>query len=96
MVNCRVGQRLIQKLGHVCDIATSGQQALELFYSHKYDLIFMDVIMPEMDGYTTTKQIREAERKHCLPRTPIIALTAVDSSDKCFDEDMVNINSIRI
>jgi len=88
MVNCRVGQKLIQKLGHNCDIATSGQQALELFHAHKYDMIFMDIIMPEMDGYKTTKLIRETERTHCLARTPIVALTAVDSSDQGFDEGM--------
>jgi CheY-like chemotaxis protein len=89
IVNCRVGQKLIQKLGHTCDIATSGHKALELFHSQKYDMIFMDIIMPEMDGYTTTKLIREIEKKHCLPRTPIVALTAVDSSDKGIDEEMV-------
>lgn len=89
IVNCRVGQKLIQKLGHTCDIATSGQKALELFHAQKYDMIFMDIIMPEMDGYATTKLIREVEKKHCLPRTPIVALTAVDSSDKGIDEGMV-------
>jgi CheY-like chemotaxis protein len=59
-----------------------------MFQNNKYDLIFMDIQMPVMDGYAATRSIRNMERENQLPATPVIALTAHASReeiDKCTD-----------
>jgi CheY-like chemotaxis protein len=58
------------------DIAKNGAIAVEKFKSGKYDLVFMDVQMPVMDGYTATREIRKWEQEQGRKQTPIIALTA--------------------
>jgi PAS domain S-box-containing protein len=79
-VNQRLAARLLEREGHSVTIAGSGQEALELFErslrdSQKYDLILMDVQMPDLDGLQATARIREKERG--LPdRIPIVAMTA--------------------
>lgn len=56
--------------------AENGLEALDKIKSGKFDIIFMDVQMPELDGYAATAQIREWEKSHNQAPTPIIALTA--------------------
>jgi CheY-like chemotaxis protein len=56
--------------------AGNGQEAFELFKTHSYDLIFMDIQMPVMDGYTATRMIRRYEEHSGRRRATIIALTA--------------------
>ncbi len=58
------------------DIAENGEIAVEMFKSHDYDLVLMDMQMPVMDGYTATKIIRSWEEEQGRKHTPIIALTA--------------------
>lgn len=67
------GRELIASLGVNIDVADSGEQALAKLRSQTFDLVFMDVSMPTMDGYETTRRIR-----HDLQQThlPVIALTA--------------------
>lgn len=64
----------LNALGFEADIASSGQEALELFHKNHYALVFMDIGLPDTDGFTVTKCIRSKEDK--LNPVPVIALTA--------------------
>jgi PAS domain S-box-containing protein len=74
VVNQKVACRVLEKLGYRVDVAGDGQAAFEAWQSGRYDLILMDCQMPVMDGYETTRKIRELEAGR--KRIPIIALTA--------------------
>ncbi len=77
-VNQRVATALLERLGFETDAASNGKEALELVQTnhHGYDVILMDCQMPIMDGYETTRCIREWEQSNGQCDTPIIALTA--------------------
>ncbi len=74
--NQRVVKRHLEKAGFCVDLASNGLEAIELFKKNRYNLILMDIQMPEMDGYTATEKIRHIERINNLSPTPIIAMTA--------------------
>ncbi len=74
-VNALMVSRLLEKDGHVVEIAENGKVALSLVERHSYDLILMDIHMPEMDGLQATRAVRQFERERGT-RTPIVALTA--------------------
>jgi CheY-like chemotaxis protein len=74
-VNQKVVLRMLEKMGHIPTIAANGKEALATLAANSFDLLFMDVQMPEMDGLTATKIIREGEKQTGL-RLPIIAMTA--------------------
>ncbi|HWR45558.1 hybrid sensor histidine kinase/response regulator [Sporomusa sp.] len=66
----------LKKTSHQLDMAVNGEIAVAKFKLSRYDLVFMDMQMPVMDGYQATKAIRNWEREQGLERTPIVALTA--------------------
>ncbi len=74
-VNQSVAVRTLQRLGHSVVVANNGRDALSLLQTAKYDLVLMDIQMPEMDGFTATQEIRKLE-KRTGNHLPIIALTA--------------------
>lgn len=82
---------ILDELNISYDIAKTGIQALDLWKKQYYNLILMDVQMPEMDGLTATSLIRKLEKDQSLSRTPIIGMTAhalVADKDKCIDAGM--------
>ncbi|HEY5550507.1 MAG TPA: response regulator, partial [Opitutaceae bacterium] len=73
-VNKKVALRLLERLGYHADSVVNGEEALRVTSEKKYELVFMDVQMPEMDGIEATRRIRAEVRKPFQP--VIIALTA--------------------
>lgn len=83
--NQKLVSSILMKIGVDAEVVENGRVAVERFEnaSLAFDLILMDLQMPEMDGYEATKLIREIEQTQKRPRTKIIALTAhAMSSDK--------------
>ncbi len=74
LVNQKLARRLLEKQGHAVTLAENGMLAVSAFERESFDLILMDIQMPEMDGYSAAKRIREKEGPQS--RTPIVALTA--------------------
>jgi CheY-like chemotaxis protein len=63
------------------ELAVDGRDALEKLGKNKYDLVFMDMLMPEMDGYVATEKFRELEAREGRKRTKVVALTAMATRD---------------
>ncbi|XP_047340888.1 histidine kinase 4 [Impatiens glandulifera] len=96
-VNRRVAAGALKKFGADVECAESGKSALELLHSNSFDACFMDIQMPEMDGFEATRQIRLMERKeneHQMVNRrhmPILAMTAdviQATYDKCLECEM--------
>ncbi len=89
-VNQAVAMGLLSKLGHTLVVAGNGKEALSLLERQHFDLVFMDIQMPEMDGIAATEKIREGERATHL-HIPIIAMTAhamKGDRERCIDAGM--------
>ncbi|MGD0002514.1 MAG: response regulator, partial [Bryobacteraceae bacterium] len=67
--------KLLEKLGHFVSVASDGRAAFDEVKKQHFDLVLMDLQMPEMDGYAATRAIREWE-KTAGSHIPIIAMTA--------------------
>ncbi len=83
---------IVNRGGYYFDIANNGDQVIELLHANKYDLILMDLKMPKMDGYDTTRFIRQSTVKE-FKDIPIIAVTAKVSPlerDKCISLGMTD------
>ena len=74
-INQKVVVTMLEKLGHQVTIADNGKEAVSFSAHRSFDLLFMDVQMPEMDGLTATQLIRDRE-KGTGRHIPIIAMTA--------------------
>ncbi len=74
-VNQEVAVRMLERMGHAVTVVATGKDALEQIQRHRFDVVLMDVHMPEMDGFEATTAIRAWE-KHQGGHTAIIATTA--------------------
>ncbi|MFW5823621.1 MAG: response regulator [Marinobacter sp.] len=75
-VNRALTQRLLEKLGCRVTTVNDGRQALETWRNQPFDLVFMDCVMPELDGYEATRRLRSEEAQNHACHTPVVALTA--------------------
>jgi len=89
VINQKVARKMLERLGCRVDIAANGKEAVEMVEILPYDAVFMDCMMPELDGYEATKVIRGLKEPIC--RIPIIAMTAnamQGEREKCIDAGM--------
>jgi two-component system, sensor histidine kinase and response regulator len=89
-VNQRVAAAILQKLGHRVTLAVNGSEAITKWREGEFDLVLMDVQMPEVDGFDATRAIRRDERSRGT-RTPIIAMTAhamTGDRERCLEAGM--------
>ncbi|HXM99994.1 MAG TPA: ATP-binding protein [Candidatus Dormibacteraeota bacterium] len=82
LVNQLLTTRLLEKRGHRAVVVTNGREVLEALKKENYDLVLMDVHMPEMDGIEATAAIREREKETGFHQ-PVIALTASVDRARC-------------
>jgi PAS domain S-box-containing protein len=92
LINQRVGMLTLQKLGFKPDLAVNGLEVIELHKKNNYDLILMDIQMPEMDGLEATIAIRKSENSSKpIKRATIVAITAnamKEDRDICLNSGM--------
>lgn len=75
-INQKLAVGLLDRWGHRIDVAENGKQAVAKIMAHSYDLVLMDVQMPELDGFDATIAIRDWEHQTGMPHVPVIAMTA--------------------
>jgi signal transduction histidine kinase/AmiR/NasT family two-component response regulator len=74
--NQKVVELILESVGVIPTIVENGQLALDLLKADRFDVVLMDMQMPELDGLSATAMLRDYEREAGLPRTPVIMLTA--------------------
>ena len=87
-VNQVVVRRILERHNHAVTIVENGREALDALAASAFDLVLMDVQMPEMDGLQATRLLRIREKEEGAPRLPVIALTAhamVGDRERCLE-----------
>ncbi len=87
-INQEVALGILQNFGFTAELAKNGKEAIEILEREIFDIVFMDVQMPIMDGYEATRIIRDESSKVLDHGVPIIAMTAnamEGDREKCFD-----------
>ncbi len=79
--------RILEKLGHAADVAASGFEAIEMIAHRPYDLVFMDVQMPALDGRQTARHIR-AQHPHAIRIVGVSADASTETRQACIQAGM--------
>ncbi len=87
-INQKVAQKLLERLGCITNIASNGYEAIEMATTHPYNIIFMDIQMPEMDGVTATNIIKEKLGAKCPPIVAMTAYSMKDDAEKFMSQGM--------
>lgn len=90
-VNQEIAQEYLTRLGCTVSVVNNGREAVDRFAENRFDIVLMDVQMPEMDGIEATRRIRQIESGRGVRETPIIAATAhafQEDRDKCIAAGM--------
>ncbi len=90
-VNQKVALKIIEKDGHHVDVANNGREAIKALEADHYDLVLMDILMPEMDGFEATAEIRNpmsAVRNHDIPIIAMTAYAMKGDRKKCLEAGM--------
>ena len=77
-MNRDILSRRLSRQGHIVKVAVNGRQALEMLRDHRFDLVLLDIMMPEANGYEVLEQMKQDPD---LPYIPVIMITAVDQID---------------
>ncbi|NCO52222.1 MAG: response regulator [Deltaproteobacteria bacterium] len=91
LINQKVALRMLSKWGYNADVASDGRKAVEALQQKNYDLVLMDCMMPEMDGFAATRLIRDPSSAVSNHRVPIVAMTAnamKGDREKCLQSGM--------
>lgn len=92
LINQKVALLMLKKFDQIIELAENGQVAVEKFKSNQFDLVLMDLHMPELDGFEATRQIREIEKSENRPvKVKIYAMTASavqDERENCMNAGM--------
>lgn len=89
-INLLISKKNIERIeGYTCETLSNGREAISMIKEKAFDLVLMDINMPDMDGYEATKHIRMFN-----PHIPILALTALNSAEIALKAKYVGINQI--
>jgi signal transduction histidine kinase len=77
--------RSVEQQGHVVSLAEDGQQALDMIGSEEFDVVLLDIIMPEMDGYQVLERVKSDPKTRDIPVIVISALDEIDSAVRCIE-----------
>jgi len=84
-VNRDMLQRRLEREGYIVDTAENGKHALEKVETSPYDLVLLDILMPEMDGYDVLKAMKESEKYRDIPVIMLTAVHEAESVRSCID-----------
>ncbi len=90
-INLHVAEKLLSTIGVEFSVAKNGKEAINQLNQGEFDAVFMDCMMPVMDGYTATQEWRQNELQRGVERLPIIAMTAnamAGDRERCLDSGM--------
>ncbi|WP_210489299.1 PAS domain S-box protein [Rufibacter aurantiacus] len=87
-INQKVALKLLERMGCHADVASNGYEAIEKATQKRYDLIFMDIQMPEMDGVTATRELKKLKGTDCPPIIAMTAYSMKDDAEKFINEGL--------
>ncbi len=91
ITNQKVAVKILEKQGYTVEVASNGEEALKSLREKRFDIVLMDVQMPEMDGIEATREIRNSKSNAFNPEIPIIAVTAhafKEDRERCLEAGM--------